>query len=123
VLLGQLREKRAVDRIIAFLDDPDYGTQLDAVRSLGEIGDGRAVEPLLAVINRPNFSGVAAEALAKIGDRRAVGPLIGFLENANREDQIKLRNWVVTSLEKLSGEKYGNDIVRWRRWYDAEGKI
>lgn len=102
VLLGQLREKRAVDRIIAFLDDPDYGTQLDAVRSLGEIGDGRAVEPLLAVINRPNFSGVAAEALAKIGDRRAVGPLIGFLENANREDQIKLRNWVVTSLEKLS---------------------
>jgi HEAT repeat protein len=122
VLLGQLRDKRAVDRIVTFLDDADYGTQLDAVRSLGEIRDGRAVAPLLAVINRPHFSGVVAEALAKIGDQQAVGPLIDFLENATREDEMKYRNWVVISLEKLSGQKYGNDIVRWRQWYEAEGK-
>ena len=122
VLLGQLRDKRAVDGIITLLDDPDYGIQLDAVRSLGEIGDDRAVAPLLAVLDRPNFSGVVAEALAKIGDQRAVGPLIGFLEDAKREDQRQWRNWAITSLEKLSGQKYGNDIVRWRRWYEAEGK-
>jgi len=122
VLLGQLRETRAVDRIVTLLDDPDYGTQLDAVRSLGEIGDSRAVAPVLGVLNRSNFSGVAAEALAKIGDKRAVGPLIGFLENAKREDQMQMRNWVVSSLEKLSGQKYGNDLVRWRQWYEGEGK-
>lgn len=122
VLLGRLRDKRAVDRLVTFLDDPDYGTQLDAVRSLGEIGDSRAVAPLLTVLNRPNFSGVVAEALAKIGDRQAVGPLIGYLEHAKREDQMQMRNWVVTSLEKLSGQQYGNDIVRWRQWYEAEGK-
>jgi len=122
VLLGQLRDKRAVERIVEFLDDSDYGTQIDAVRSLGQIGDSRALTPLLAVLNRPHFSGVVAEALARIGDQRAVGPLIEFLENAKREDQIQLRNWVVTSLEKLSGQKYGADIVRWRQWYEAEGK-
>jgi HEAT repeat protein len=122
VLLGQLREKRAVDRVVGFLGDPDYGTQLDAVRSLGEIGDKRAVVPLLAVLDRPHFGGVVAEALAKIGDERAVGPLIGFLENAKREDQLQMRNWVATSLEKLSGQKYGTDILRWRQWYEAHGK-
>jgi hypothetical protein len=122
VLLGQLRDRRAVDRIVGFLDDPDYGTQLDAVRSLGEIGDSRAVAPLLAVLNRPHFSGVVAEALAKIGDQRAVGPLIEFLQNAKREDQVQLRNWVIISLEKLSGQKYGTDFVRWQQWYKAEGK-
>jgi len=121
VLLGQLRDNRAVDRIVMLLDDPDYGAQLDAVRSLGEIGDSRAVAPLLTALNRPNFSGVVAEALAKIGDQLAVGPLIGFLENATRVDQMQSQNWVVTSLEKLSGQKYGNDIVRWRQWYESEG--
>jgi hypothetical protein len=121
-LLGLLRERRAVDRIIALLDDPDYETQLDAVRSLGDIGDSRAVDPLLAVIDRPNFSGVVAEALAKIGDRRAAGPLIAFLEKATREDQLRTRNWFVESLEKLSGQKFGNDVAKWKRWYETEGK-
>lgn len=122
VLLGRLRDKRAADRILTFLDDPDFGTQLDAVRSLGEIGDARAVGPILALLDRPNFSGVAAEALSKIGDRRAVGPLIEFLENEKREDRMRSRNWVIHSLEKLSGQRYGTDIVRWRQWYEAEGK-
>lgn len=122
VLLGQLRDLRAVDRIIMLLDDPSYGTQLDAVRSLGEIGDDRAVAPLLAVLYRPNFGGIVAEALAKIGDQRGVGPLIGFLEDSRKENQLNYQNWVVSSLEKLSGQKYGNDIVRWRQWYDNESK-
>jgi hypothetical protein len=122
VLLGQQRDKRAVDRILMLLNDPDYGTQLDAVRSLGEIGDNRAVEPLLAVFQRPNISGIVAEALAKIGDQRAVGPLIEFLENAKRVDQVQSKNWVISSLEKLSGQKYGTDIARWRQWYAAEGR-
>ncbi len=88
VLLGQLRDIRAVDRIVLLLDNPNYGTQLDAVRSLGLIGDGRAVAPLLSLLYRPNFAGVAAEALAKIGDQRAVGPLIGFLEKAKKENKF-----------------------------------
>jgi HEAT repeat protein len=119
-LLGQLRDRRAVDPIITFLDDPDYEIQLAAVRSLGEIGDSSSVEPLLAVIHRPHFSGIVAEALANIGNRRAVGPLIDILENKTGEDAMKYRKWVVTSLEKLSGQKYGNDIVRWRQWYEGK---
>lgn len=119
VLLGQMRDRRAVDRIITLLDDPDLGIQLAAVRSLGEIGDNRAVSPLLAVLSRPNFSGVVAEALAKIGDQRAVGPLISFLEGAKREDETQWRNWAIASLEKLSGQQYGDDVVRWRQWYEA----
>jgi hypothetical protein len=121
-IFGELRDKRAVDRIIDLLDDPDYGMQLEAIRGLGEIGDGRAVEPLLAVLNRLNCSGVVAEALAKIGEQRAVGPLIGFLEEAKREDQIRFRKWVIQSLEKLSGQRFGDDLVCWRNWYLAEGK-
>jgi HEAT repeats/PBS lyase HEAT-like repeat len=122
VLLGQLRDKRAVDRIVMLLDDPDYGTQIDAVRGLGEMGERRAVAPLLAALHRPNFSGIIADALAKIGDQRAVGPLIDYLENTTKEDEVKYRNWVISSLEKLSGQKLGNDIVRWRQWYESEGK-
>ncbi|MFH2067569.1 MAG: HEAT repeat domain-containing protein [Pseudomonadota bacterium] len=121
-LLGQLRDKRAVDGIVILLDDKEYGTRLDAVWSLGEIRDNRAVSPLLEVLNRPNFSGVAAEALARIGDRRAVGPLIGFLESEDRMGRLQSHKWVISSLENLTGQKYGSDIARWRQWYEYEGK-
>ncbi len=120
VLLGQIRDKRAVDKIVGLLDDPEYGTQLDAIRSLGEIGDSRAVVSLLAVLARPHSSGVVAEALAKIGDHRAIGPLIDFLETSSREDQLQFRKWVIESLEKLSGQHFGDDMASWRQWYEAD---
>jgi hypothetical protein len=122
VLLGQLRDKRAVPGIISLLDDPDYGVQLAAVRSLGEIGDKRAVAPLITVLDRQNFGGVVAEALSQIGDRRAVGPLIDFLDKAQQKGAVPMQNLILSSLEKLSDQHFGNDMARWQQWYETEGR-
>lgn len=65
-LIGLLKDKR---RKREFREE--------AARSLGNIGDKRAVKPLIGVLNdqHPNFSGAAAEALGKIGGEHAVEPL------------------------------------------------
>lgn len=57
-----------------------------AARTLGEIGDPRAVEPLCAVLNDPRrryewTACAAAKALGEIGDARAVEPLCAALKN------------------------------------------
>lgn len=52
-----------------------------AALALGEIGDQRAVEPLIKTLN-DEYSRVAiasAKALGRIGDRRAAGPMIEIL--------------------------------------------
>jgi HEAT repeat protein len=48
--LGRSESRRAVEPLIAALNDPDFGVQASAATALGEIKDQRAVEPLMATI-------------------------------------------------------------------------
>jgi HEAT repeat protein len=43
---------------------------------LGQLGDARAVEPLIALMTDPKHEITAAMALANLGDAHAVGPLL-----------------------------------------------
>jgi len=62
--------------------DPDPQVRADAARSLGEVGDERAVDALLAALHDPEETvrAAAAAALGKIGDPRAIPALTNLLE-------------------------------------------
>lgn len=62
--LGRLHDARAVDALIAALeDDPCVG--IKATYALGEIRDARAIAPLLAMADRPDVDGGVLEAIAR----------------------------------------------------------
>ncbi len=64
------------------LEHKDPVVQYEAAEALGNLGDEKAVGPLITALKRDEFSGVrwkAAEALSKIGNP-AVGPLIATLQ-------------------------------------------
>jgi len=71
-----------------------------AVQILGEIGDGRAVEPLIDLLKHKTsfIREKAAEALSNIGDVRAVEPLI---------DVINLKSYVTGKAAEALG-KFGD---------------
>lgn len=54
---------------------------------LGEIGDARAVRPLITALANPDLSVQAAQALGKIGDSRAVKPLLEALGSLSETTQ------------------------------------
>jgi len=60
-----------------------------AAATLGNLGDPRAVEPLIAALSDRNWRVrcAAAEALGKLGDERAVEPLIAALHHADTNTQ------------------------------------
>lgn len=68
--------------ISALINDKSSGTRADAAEVLGEIGDARAVEPLIDALRDADYTvqWAAAEALGKIGDKKAVEPLITTLK-------------------------------------------
>jgi len=74
--------------LISALQDEDDDVRRDATKALGEMGDSRAVEPLIVVLQEDEDEGVragAAEALGVLGDIRAVEPLIQtLLEDGDR---------------------------------------
>jgi len=85
----KLRESRNVQGLIFALHNKDPTVQYDAAEALGETGDDRAVEPLLAALKNDETGGVrwkAAEALSKLGTP-AVAGLIGAL--LHEDDDVR----------------------------------
>ena len=58
-----------------------------AARALEQVGDTRAVEPLLASLRDPvpGVAGEAVRALGQIGDARAIAPLRALLHSLGAE--------------------------------------
>jgi len=96
--LGRIADVRAVQPLIAALEDPEPQVIQLAVEALSSLRDRRAVEPLIRVLTHE--SGIvrrqAVEALGDLGDLRAVKPLIARLTDRH------INNAVARSLEKLS---------------------
>lgn len=84
--LGKLGDTRAVEPLIAALQDEDVELRRAAAQALGEIGDSRAVEPLIAALRDKDIElrRVAARALGEIEDAQAVEPLLATLEPIRR---------------------------------------
>ena len=82
VVLGKIKDPRAVEPLIAALKDADSGVRGKAVVALGKIGDSRAVDPLITALKDADNSvrTKTADALVKMGPP-AVDPLINTLRD------------------------------------------
>jgi HEAT repeat protein len=69
----------AIEPLVAALRDSDWSLRGNAAKTLGKIGDVRAVELLIASLQDHLVRVEAITALGKIGDKRAVDPLIQIL--------------------------------------------
>ena len=85
IALGDLRNVREVEPLIAMLEDSDADVRWASAKALGDIGDVRAVEPLISRLEDPDADvrWAAAHALGGLGDVRAVEPLIPLLKDSD----------------------------------------
>lgn len=76
----------AVPALVAHLDGLTIGDPATAVRLLGEVGDARATEALVAELARRRLAlAPVITALARTGDPRALVPLLALLEHDDDE--------------------------------------
>lgn len=88
--LGKMRSPAAVEPLLFVLfNDADSAIREDAIRALGEIGDGRAVEFLFAAMKEKGLRPLAVEALGRIKDPRAVPRLVEVVQGTNRPDESR----------------------------------
>lgn len=95
-VLSSMEPDRVVPSLLSALKQDAYG---DVSRTLGRIGDSRAVEPLLLTLESATYVSrqAALEALGSIADRRA---LPAFLKAMN-DDTTGVREAAVRGLDKL----------------------
>jgi hypothetical protein len=78
--------------------DRNLRTREAAVRELGELGDRRAILPLIDVMDDENF--ISAEAIAW---------------------EAIVANYRITvagALRKITGQDFGTDSAQWKAWYE-----
>lgn len=143
--LGQLGNSRAVEPLIAALNDRYHYVREHASRALGKIGDRRAVEPLIEFLNRSDsdtgelgtfsrdhvvtsLKNAAVDALGELGDARAVEPLTKLVNYGDEyfrrdvlEALIKIRDPRLTHL-LIQALKDPDEFV-WARAADELGNI
>ena len=103
--------KQAVEQLIQTLKDEDSQVRDGAAQALGEIGDKRAVEPLINVLKADkNFyvRGGAANALGKLKDTGAVEPLINALK-ADKNSYV--RGGAANALGKLKDTRAVEPLI------------
>lgn len=89
----------------AFINtDDSLRLRCAAAQALGRLGDGRAIIPLMSILNDKEINYrlrlAAAESLGKIGDSHAVTPLIEILKD-EREKSLYLKESAVKALGML----------------------
>ena len=104
MVLGEVRDPRAVPALMALLHDDYYSIRREAAAALVAVG-GPAVVPVISALGDPDgdVRKRAADVLAEIGDARAVEPLRGIL---NDEDWYVRRaaEDAVARIRERSGE-------------------
>jgi len=78
--LGQSKSSRAVEPLIAALNDPDPNVQGSAAKALGEIKDPRALQPLVDALKHSKDEKAVCDALGNLGPI-ALEPLITALKD------------------------------------------
>ena len=69
LMLGKIKDDRAVPPLIRALDAPGFLTPYNAAQALGKIGDKRAIDALLSFVEGSNDKtrAAAVEALRQLG--------------------------------------------------------
>jgi HEAT repeat protein len=89
--LGKMRSAEAVEPLLSVLfNDHDAAVREDAIRALGQIGDGRAFDFLVTIMKEPGLRPLAVEALGQLDDERAVPVLIKVLEGVDRPEESRV---------------------------------
>lgn len=105
--LGQVESGKATDRLLGLLDKPNtsYGIKRAALKSLGRLGDARAVKPLLAYFER-TWDGAAQDALWDLRRQLSDGQLerlvVKPLRAAQRGGSSAPNHGVLTTAVRLA---------------------
>jgi len=79
----------------------DNEIRRDAAWALGGLGDPRAVQPLIKLLNATDTAYLAISALDELGDARAFKPVLAILKNVHRSSTIRGKAaWMLGRLYK-----------------------
>jgi HEAT repeat protein len=113
--LGDIKDIRAIDPLIALLDDVDPNVREEVINALVKIGKP-TVEPLIVALNEEHscVRWGAAKALGQIKDLRAIEPLFAVLQTiplCSMGDEMNVRWCLIWALAELKDNRLVEQLI------------
>jgi len=105
--LGRIGGRAAVDSLVEAVNSGNFFRTFPAIDVLGRSGDPRAVAPLTALLEQPQYANEAARALGRTGDIGAVEPLMRLLARAGAAT-VRVAAMALRDLQQRYGERFGD---------------
>ena len=111
--LGDIGDSRCVEPLMGSLNDSHRIKEV-AIRSLGKIGDPRALPTLIDAVQDENWEirSMAARSLGQIGDPSATEALINALQN----DTEAVGWYIIQAQTNITGQSFEHNITEWEEW-------
>lgn len=125
----------ALDLLLTASADRSPRVRVQAITALRAVNDPNSAGRLLKLLNDPYelVAANAVRALAELGDVRNVGSLVGRLQTLDAETpkgthrettdldrrRTLLRVMLIEALEKLTGERLGDNVEDWVDWWES----
>jgi HEAT repeat protein len=105
--LGRIGGRAAVDSLVDAVRSENFFRAFPAIEVLGRSGDPRAVAPLTALLEQPQYATEAVRALGRTGDVTAVAPLIRLFSRSS-SSLVRLLAVALHELHQRYQERFGN---------------
>ena len=105
--LGRVGGRAAVDSLVEAVGSGNFFRTFPAIDVLGRSGDPRAVGPLSALLDEPQYAAEAARALGRTGDRAAVPSLMALLGRGVGA-MVRVAALALNDLRQRNAEHFGS---------------
>ncbi|MBP2047009.1 HEAT repeat domain-containing protein [Methanobacterium aggregans] len=114
IALGNIGEERAIPHLLKVLNDNDADVSWKAIVALVNIGEASVEPLIKVFKNGEwHIRGRAAEALGNLGDERAVMPLVYALNGSRKKDRNKyIRGKAAEALGKIGDERAVKPLIK-----------
>ena len=115
IALGVMGEESSTKYLLRALDDRDVRVITASATALGTMKAKDALTPLLRLLGHKGWEVRAAAiwSLGELGEKAAVGRLIEQIE----KEEGRLREDCAQALTKLTGQKFGQSVDLWKKWW------
>jgi HEAT repeat protein len=105
--LGRIGGRAAVDSLVEAVKSGNFFRVFPAIEVLGRSGDPRAVAPLTALLEHPQYATEVVRALGRTGDVAAVSPLMRLASRSSNAI-VRLTALALSDLHQRYKERFGN---------------
>lgn len=107
--LGRVGGRGVVEVLVTAVESRRFFRCFAAIGVLGKSGDPRAIAPLVALLDNPQYGFEAMRALGRTGDRAAVGPLCRLLA-VSSDGVVRTAAVALADLRERYGERLGTTL-------------